>query len=237
MKIDFLKEPKVRDWKKTLQNNGVEFESIKPAHLFHKKNGELLFGTFEIDAKDSGGRSLPKMVLIRGHACVVVPLLINKDTGEKRYLMIRQMRNANGCMSLEFPAGMVDRRIADPTAVARDELHEETGLMISKNKLFRLRKTLIYSSPGLQDEGIYFYGCVIKMSDKIFKSFKGRIAGKATEGEYIKVVLCTRKKAQIETTSLQVMLGFRLFEEYLNKIGGVSSKLDAFPIKSLIYRR
>jgi DNA-binding NtrC family response regulator len=45
-------------------------------------------------------------VVVRGNACVIVPLLANSDTGEEKYLMIYQRRSGNGRLSLEFPAGM-----------------------------------------------------------------------------------------------------------------------------------
>ncbi|MDD5674257.1 MAG: NUDIX hydrolase [Chitinivibrionales bacterium] len=216
-------EPKVMAWKQSLIDHGCVIRKIEPVHLFYRHNGELLFAVLALDAVDPEGRPLPSQVVVRGHACVIVPLLINEQTGLERFLMVRQRRSGNGALSLEFPAGMLDRDLERPAAVALKELREETGLTIGGEQLVLLHDKPLLTSAGLLDEGIYYYGCRITLADAAFRAFEGRIAGAADEGEHITAALCTRKEAEAQTHSSQVMLGFSLFEKCFGPTPAVAS--------------
>jgi 8-oxo-dGTP pyrophosphatase MutT (NUDIX family) len=213
---DFRKEPKVMQWQETLREAGCSIRKLSPLKLLQKKNGELLFALCEADARDPEGKPLNRYVFIRGHAVIVVPLVVNKRTGEERFLMIRQRRIGNGMLNLEFPAGMLDRDIHKVKAVAVRELHEETSIRIRPADLFPLHSGPLYSSPGADDEGIYYFGCVAPLADGEFTSLEGRAAGSAHEGESIVVTLRTRQEAERETTSLQVRVGLYLFADSVN---------------------
>ena len=217
-KMDFSKEPKVAQWREQVQRAGCDVRSVTPLRLLHKPNGELLFALCEATVVDPAGNRLPRYIFIRGHACIVVVLLQNSATGEERFLMVRQRRIGNGLLNLEFPAGMLDRNTNSPEAVAVSELFEETGLSLSKTDLRLLHDGPLYSSAGASDEGIYYFGCIITVSDDQFKSFIGRRTGSSSEGENIEVTLCTRETAEQETLSLQARLGFYLFADLLRKI-------------------
>jgi|GEM_PF-542410 ADP-sugar diphosphatase len=214
---DFRTEPKVAQWRETVRTAGCSIRTLSPLKLLHKKNGELLFALCEADARDPQGRPLDRYVFIRGHAVIVVPLLLNRRTGEERFLMICQRRIGNGILNLEFPAGMLDRDIHRPGAVAVRELFEETGIRIKRADLFPLHDRPLYSSPGADDEAIHYFGCVIRLSDREFGSLEGRAAGNAGDGESITVTLRTRREAEHETTSLQVRLGLHLFADAIDK--------------------
>ncbi|HUI93909.1 MAG TPA: NUDIX hydrolase [Chitinivibrionales bacterium] len=215
---DFRSEPKVLQWEKALRDAGCTINGLTPISLLHSKNGELLFALCEANVTDPQKKKLPKYIFIRGHAAIVVALLRNKDTGVERYLMIRQRRIGNGTLNLEFPAGMLDREINNVEAVAVKELLEETGLSITTEALRPLHKGPLYSSPGACDEGIFYFGCIVPLSNEEFSSFEGRKAGSKSDGESTAVCLCTQQEAEEETTSLQVRLGFYLFNEYLRNI-------------------
>ena len=215
---DFRTEPKVLQWEKSLRDAGCTINNLTPLSLLLKKNGELLFALCEAGVTDPQKNKLPKYIFIRGHAVIVVVLLKNKNTGLERYLMIRQRRIGNGMLNLEFPAGMLDRNIDSVEAVAVKELLEETGLTIAAGDLRPLHNGPLYSSPGASDEGIYYFGCIVSLSDEEFSSFEGRRAGSKSDGESIVVCLCTQQDAEQETTSLQVRLGFYLFNEYLRNV-------------------
>ncbi len=163
---DFRNEPKVRLWENRVRDAGCTIAGLKPLSLLNKKNGELLFALCEADVTDPSGRTLPGYVFIRGHAAIVVPLLINEETGERKFLMIRQRRIGNGALNLEFPAGMLDREVDAAQSVAARELREETGLALAPDILVPLHHGPLYSSPGADDEGIYFFGCVVFLSGK-----------------------------------------------------------------------
>jgi len=216
-KKHFLKEPKVALWKKNIVDSGCKIYKINPLCLIHKKNGELLFALCETKIKDKDNKVLPKYIFIRGHAVIIIPLIINIKTRENRFLMIKQRRIGNGKVNLEFPAGMLDRNINNIKETAKKEFFEETGLTIFKKDLFLLHDGPLYSSPGASDEGIFYYGCIITVSDKEFSSLEGRRTGSSLEGENIVVTLKTKNQIISETTSLQARLGLYLFEDYVKK--------------------
>ncbi len=214
MTIDPLNEPKVVEWKKSLTDSGCVINDIEPLNYYNRPNGELLFALLKADVTAPDGNKLPPIIFIRGHACIVVPLLKNRDTGEKRYLMVLQRRVATGAVTLEFPAGMLDRNVENPSYTALKELKEETGLDIPKEDIFLLHNKPLYSSPGASDEGIYYYGCYLKLDNKAYNLFEGRITGHDSQYENIQVTLKTREEAKNEMTSLHAHFGLTLFEEY-----------------------
>jgi hypothetical protein len=97
------------------------------------------------------------------------------------------------------------------------ELLEETGILLSEKELFPLSGSLLYSSPGASDEGIYYFGCRITLSNEEFQSLEGQIHGNPYENERIILTLKTREEAEAELTSLQARLGLYLFEDYCKK--------------------
>lgn len=213
----YFNEPKVIAWKQALIQAQCTIHDIQPLNLFRKANGELLFALLKVDASTPEGYKIPQIAFIRGHACIIVPLIINNGTGENRFVMVRQRRIACGDMSLEFPAGMLDRDIHNPITVAMNELFEETGLEINHDTLFPLSNKLLYTSPGACDEGIYYYGCITKVNNKTFYSFSGSKRGNRSENEYIQVDLKTGIEIESKVTSLPALLGYLLFKKYCLK--------------------
>ncbi len=209
---DWRNEPKVQRWRLSLAENGTDIRGMTPQWLYHKRNGELLFGAFTVDAADAEGHTYPRVVVLRGHAVVVVPLLRNRDTGEERFLTILQPRIGNGCINLEFPAGMLDREIDEPRGVAARELHEETGLQLPPSDMRPLHPRPLHTSVGLLDEGIYFYGCRVELSDNRYRSFDNRRGGSASENEQIITALRTADQIRQEAQSVQTILGVMLFD-------------------------
>jgi len=190
----------------------AQINSVEPLSILYKRNGEMLFGIFSVDAADQQGEPLLPYVLVRGNAVVIVPYCINDDTGEEKFCMIRQRRTGNGRINLEFPAGMLDRDIDNPALIASRELEEETGLKRTPKEMIPLWHTPLFTSVGLADEAILFYGCLIHMSNSEFRSIEGTKAGVESEGEQITVTLKTRFIAEQELCSTQVLLGMDLFE-------------------------
>jgi 8-oxo-dGTP pyrophosphatase MutT (NUDIX family) len=212
--LPFEQEPKVLDWLESIRKAGCTVHSARPLNLFHKRNGELLFGIIQADITDSQGIKLNDILFLRGHACIIIPRIINSKTGEQAFLMIYQRRIGNGRLNLEFPAGMLDRNINDPLQVACNELREETGLTVNPSGLIPLNNTLLYSSPGASDEGIYYYGCSVNVSDNDYAAFNGRRIDNTHENEHIQVTLRSFDQAVAETLSLQARLGLYLFMQH-----------------------
>jgi 8-oxo-dGTP pyrophosphatase MutT (NUDIX family) len=210
-------EPKILAWKKQVTDTGCTIRELSPLHLLHKKNSDLLFALLKADVVSPEGTRLPNIIFIRGDACLIVPLVRNRATGEERFLMIRQRRIGSGMMSLEFPAGMLDNQTDNPRGVAARELAEETGIEVAENELFPLCDRKLFSSVGASDEGIFYYGCICELDDTAYRALAGRRCGDPDEDEHIQVALVTKEEAEKEATSLQVRLGLYLFEEYRNR--------------------
>ncbi|MBD3393540.1 MAG: NUDIX domain-containing protein [Chitinivibrionales bacterium] len=208
----YLQEPKVTAWLSSLAQAGCSVQEVTPLQLLHRSNGELLFALLKLDATGPDGNRLLPYIFVRGHACIIVPLLRNRATGAERFLMVQQRRTGHGHLCLEFPAGMLDREIDDPAGVALRELREETGLRIEPRRLHKLCEKPMYSSPGATDEAIHYFGCIVELDADDFASFEGRLGGSASEYEIIRATLKTREDAEKANMSLQAQLGFFLFD-------------------------
>ncbi|MBN1757035.1 MAG: NUDIX hydrolase [Chitinispirillaceae bacterium] len=202
---------KISSWKETVESAGCRVNDITTLQKINKRSGAPLFSLLDVSVTSPDGKPLPNIVFIRGHAVVVVPLLINNTTGEERFLMVRQHRVGNGTLTLEFPAGMLDHESDMPIAVARKELFEETGLNIEENQLTPLWPTPLYSSAGASDEAIYYFGCKIRVEENEFNAFENRYRENSGEHEFITAVLLTRREAEPQINSIQALLGFHLF--------------------------
>jgi 8-oxo-dGTP pyrophosphatase MutT (NUDIX family) len=214
---DFSSSPKILAWKQQVTDAGCTIKNLSPLHLLYKKNGDLLFALLKAEVISAEGTRLPNIIFIRGDACLIVPLVRNRDTGEERFLMIRQRRIGSGMMSLEFPAGMLDDETGHPRGVAARELAEETGIAVPESALFPLCERKLFSSVGASDEGIFYYGCVCDLDDEAYRELSGRKGGNPDEEEHIQVALMTRDEAINAAASGQVRLGLYLFEECRNR--------------------
>jgi 8-oxo-dGTP pyrophosphatase MutT (NUDIX family) len=207
-------EKKIKEWSDTVQSHGCRVDKITILNEIRKPDSSLLFALIDAEVYDPQGNKLPNIVFIRGHACVIVPGVYNTESKMSSYLMVRQRRIGSGEDSLEFPAGMLDNESQDPIGVAMKEMFEETGLTISKLQLFPLCNTLLYSSVGGSDEGIYYYGCHLDVDNYQYMSLHNRFRGNEHENERITVELVSRKDAEKRAHSTQVLLGIYLFEHY-----------------------
>ncbi|MBK8394706.1 MAG: NUDIX hydrolase [Leptospiraceae bacterium] len=185
---------KFKSWKEVLIKNGIKIDSIKELYTVNKSNGEVLFSLVHINAVDSDNNKLLPIVLIRGHFVVVVTCLIEKETGNKYFLLVKQRRVANGDIFYEHPAGMCDSE-SDPWKVAVKEVGEETGLQITRENLRLLHTNPLYSSAGLLDEAGYFFACDIPLSRQEIDTYRNKSAGAVDENEVIITHVCTLTEA------------------------------------------
>jgi len=212
MELDF-NEPKLAQWKESVENSGCMIHSVTPLSVQTKKNGELLFAYISADVTSPEGYKLLPILFVRGDAVIVVPEIINGETGEKYFLAIEQRRIASGNMHLEFPAGMVDRDVDNPAAVAIKELFEETGLPLNEPELVLLHPKPLYSSPGASEERIWFFGTSVTVPKDEFEDLKGRMTGAINENEHILTRLVTKREFVERNVSAQALLAICLFEE------------------------
>ncbi len=210
MELDYT-EPKVAAWIKSLEQAHCTINAITPLSMQTKSNGELLFAYLHADITAPEGYKLLPIIFLRGDAVVVVPEIVNRDTGERKFLMVEQRRIASGELHLEFPAGMLDREIENPAAVAIKEVFEETGLKLDESKLTLLWDKPLFSSPGASDEKIWFFGIQVELSDSEFKSLHGRLRNNVNENEFIATALVSPEKFMSKNVSAQALLAELLF--------------------------
>lgn len=214
-----LASPKYRAWKRNVERAGCTVRQVEVLQDLRKRDGSLLFAFLRTRVEDPQGRPLPAYALLRGNACVVVTVIKNGETGESKFLMLRQRRIGHGGESLEFPAGMLDEDVDDPIGVAVRELKEETGLEVSRENIRPLCDKPLYSSAGLDDEAIHYFLCELTLTPREIESLDGGETGEADEHEYIKLCLWDYEDALRESDSLQVRLAFMLYSDYVRKNG------------------
>lgn len=211
-----LRSPKYRAWKRTVESSGCTVGTVRLLlDLPRRSDGSILFAVIDAEVRDPEGRPLPHYALLRGHAAVVVTVVVDQGTGERRFLMVRQRRIGHGGDSLEFPAGMLDDKVDDAAGVAARELEEETGLTVEPSALVPLSDGPLYSSPGLDDEAIHFFAAEVALPSGRFRSLEGGTGGNPEEGEHIRLGLWTYEDALPHVDSIQVRLAFLLYFDRL----------------------
>jgi ADP-sugar diphosphatase len=141
---------------------------------------------------------------------MVVTVLIEQETLNKFFLLVRQTRVAHGKQTYEHPAGMCDNS-TNPYDVAVKEVSEETGLQITKSQLHLMNSEMVYTSAGLLDEGGYLFSCEVVMPKIELDSFRNKKAGAENESEYIETYVCTFEQAMSLMDSAVSQLALLLY--------------------------
>lgn len=215
MKQELSDALKFKQWKAILEKNGIQFNNITPLQLVHKPNGEVIFALLNIDAQDKNGEKLLPVVLLRGHFVSVLTCFISQETGKKYLLLVKQYRVSNGEISYEHPAGMCDSE-TDPYKVAVKEVQEETGLTIQKSDLTLLNKQMYYTSPGLLDEGGYFFYCELTLPQTEIDKYQNKSAGALDEREFIQTCVVPIEEASTLMTNIPALLNYYLYLQTKN---------------------
>jgi len=204
---------KYKHWAKALADNSIQLNALEELSTIRKGNGEVLFSMVKMDAVSPESEPLLPIALIRGHFVAILISLVNASTGQESFLMVNQRRVATGGYMLEHPAGMVDSS-KDPYAVAVTEVHEETGIQIDRSQLILLKDRILYSSPGLIDEGGYFFAVQLTLSDREITDLHDNAQGHGTEGEFIQTLVLSREEAMQKSGVANALLHFYLWDDY-----------------------
>ncbi|MGX7419461.1 NUDIX hydrolase [Carnobacterium gallinarum] len=78
---------------------------------------------------------------------------ISAFTKDQKMIFVKQYRKALNRITLEIPAGKIDRTDQDPLDTAKRELEEETAYQADKFYY----ETSFYTSPGFADELLHLY--------------------------------------------------------------------------------
>lgn len=204
---------KYRQWRTSLEAQGIEVRSVEELHSLRKRNGEILFSLIRMDASAPEGNPMLPVVLLRGHFVSVLTCLQDKDSGEEYFLLVRQRRVANGALFYEHPAGMTDSE-TDPWEIALIELQEETGVKIKREQLTLLSDEPLYSSPGLLDEGGSFFCCELEMSAEEIQHYHNASHGHGGEGEFITTYVARPGEAKKLIKNANGLLNIYLYQDY-----------------------
>jgi ADP-ribose pyrophosphatase len=170
------------------------YKTIKSEKVFKGKILDVLHDTIKLP----NGKEATMEIVTHGGAAAVVP--IDK---EGCIILVRQYRHAIGAMTLEIPAGKIDKG-ENPYTCALRELEEETGY-IGKNCNLLIK---MYTAIGFCQEAIYIYlaECeqtgVINLDEdefvtlekyKLEDAYKMILSGDIVDGKTITGILMTRE--------------------------------------------
>lgn len=151
-------------WKSHLLRNGLNIEDIEEVYTRRNPKGEVLFSLLMLDAESPEGDKIPPICFLKGEVVTVLVCLIDQDTREKYLVLVRQRRIAEGAITYEHPAGMVDNT-KTPLQIAVQEVYEETGLSVREDQLRPvLHDRRLFPSTGTSDECMYLFFTELPLS-------------------------------------------------------------------------
>ncbi len=216
MQEQLTQSHKFKLWKKTLIENGLDIQDIREVFTRYRYNGEALFSLVELDATTPEGDKIPPICFIKGEVVSVLVCLIDKDSGEKYLLLVRQRRICTGGYTYEMVAGMVDRD-DDPLEVAIREVQEETGVSVTAEQVHPLNRDRLYASTGTSDEGLYFFYCELEMDKEEIAAYDAQERGAEYEHERIVTHLVPFQEAKQLMVNTNSLLNIFLYEEAVAK--------------------
>jgi len=169
--------PKFQLWKSHLQASGLAVNHIEEVYTRRNHQGEVLFSLVLLDARTPEGNKIPPICFLKGEVVTVLVCLIDRHTREKHLLLVRQRRIAEGGLTYEHPAGMVDNT-QTPQEVAVREIFEETGLSVAGDRLtpvFHDRR--LFPSTGTSDECMYLFFTELELDREEIMAISNRETG------------------------------------------------------------
>jgi len=191
-------------WKSHLLRNGLKIKNTEEVYTRRNANGEVLFSLLMLDAETPEGNRIPPICFLKGEVVVVMVCLIDRDTGEKYLVLVRQRRIAEGGITCEHPAGMVDG-IKTPLEIAVQEIQEETGLSVPCTQLHPLlHNRRLFPSTGTSDECMYFFFTEQVMSRREMLQISERKTG--VDDEHITTLVLPFEEAHRQMNNINCIL-------------------------------
>lgn len=207
-----IHSPLLLNWVEQVQKTGTTLSKLNIQSVdFVGQVRRPLFVKLRAELRDPQGRTLPGIVVLRGHAVAVLPVL--QLEGEDFVVLVEQARiPAAQLECLEIPAGMCDGG-SDFAAIACKELKEETGLVCAESDLESIYQNLdwIDASPGLLDEGIKLFLYRRTSSPAEIETMRTSHFGNAEENEYIKIHVLPVEEALTKVRDSKTMLALALY--------------------------
>lgn len=146
----------------------------------------------------------------KADAVVIVPLLRKKGSNKVETLLVEQYRPPVDRVTVEFPAGLIDKHESPEDAALR-ELREETGYVGEKCKVVPQVSPETCMSPGLTDESLH---CVLVEVDLDNPYNHGTPKPQLDDGEHVtvkRVDLNAGVKRVLDEGSGMPIMGLYLF--------------------------
>ncbi len=163
-------------WRSHLLGNGLRIEDIEEVYTRRNTEGEVLFSLVMLHAESPEGK-IPPICFLKGEVVTVLVCLIDRETHEKYLVLVRQRRIAEGAITYEHPAGMVDNT-KTPLEIAVQEVYEETGLSVREDQLRPvLHDRRLFPSTGTSDECMYLFFTELQLSRREILGLSDRKTG------------------------------------------------------------
>lgn len=206
-----------QNWFNSL-DSGIQIQSIEiqSVDFIGAQQLQVLFIKLKVDALNPQAKKIPGVVLLRGAAVCILPILYTED--EPYVVLVRQARMGPGNLtSLEIPAGILDVNM-DLKELASKELAEETGLIAPPDELedmlslMHSEHSALFSSVGISDESLGFFLYERPMRPDDFENLQGQIRTLEDENEYIKVELLPISGAKKHLRDTKSLLAILIYE-------------------------
>jgi ADP-sugar diphosphatase len=203
---------KFQRWVKTIDTTQFNIKDIMVRWADFTPKG-LLFAYLDCNVEDHSHNRVPGILFFRGDAVGV--LVVLEDENQDHWLvLVQQPRFPSGKTFVEIPAGMLDME-GNPIGITFNEMKEETGIEIERDKLVPLGQPT-YTSPGGCDEKIYLYRYLKKVTSQEIQALQGKLTGNEDEGEQITLLIVPldRAHAYLETDAKSELALRRYFHPF-----------------------
>ena len=195
-------------WKKTILKNFNPIKTKLVGEIFRNK-GDFGIATIDVTFK-LNNKIIKRAVQLEGDSVIIVPIITNKNTREKKTVMVEQFRMAAGKRTSEFPSGGVSKLNFKDQALL--ELKEETGLTIKKKDLIELNKNLINLMPGNNFARAKFFAFYINIEQSDISKYNNLKVGRNDQGEFIKTKIVNFKDLK-KNLNASVLIGLKLSKD------------------------
>ena len=191
--IDEVLDPKLTScklfasWKTIFLRSGCAIISAVSAGEIKNDKGKVLRRLIAVKYSSPEGIIYRRNILLKEDAVIVIPVLISKE--EKKFVTVQQRKVIDGNYSTEFPSGGVAES-KSKIASAVNELHEETGIKIQEDNLYRLAPDLVLCESSF-NETVTWYYCIVS---KEHCPVEGSFHGINSENEYTQIKFLSEKE-------------------------------------------
>tara|TARA_Y100000992_G_C21181885_1_gene451096 strand:- start:188 stop:838 length:651 start_codon:yes stop_codon:yes gene_type:complete len=204
----------LNQWKKKFENSKNKILNIKVFNILSRKKIKFLSALIDVKFKSKNQGSIQRFCLLVPESVVVVPILIYKK--KKFTMMVEQQRIDNGDAALEFAAGAIHKGETIKNAAQKETL-EELNLNIKKSDLKIFYKKGVRMDPAMTTSKAYFFYFIKKINKNFFNTYKNRLSGIRSHGEYLKIKIINLKKLKDINTS-SAIIGLKFVEDKFGKI-------------------